>query len=48
MEIRFGDFNATIELPKGLALENSEADYEDGFLTISIPYTKATTIQIKG
>ncbi|OGN72439.1 MAG: hypothetical protein A2X25_13500 [Chloroflexi bacterium GWB2_49_20] len=48
MEIRFGDFTATIEIPKGLDLENSEADYEDGFLTISIPYTKATNIQIEG
>ena len=48
MEIRFGDFNATVELPEGLALENAVADYDDGFLTIIIPYLKATNIQIKG
>lgn len=48
MEIRFGEFNATVELPEGLSLENAVADYDDGFLTITIPYTKATTIQIKG
>jgi HSP20 family molecular chaperone IbpA len=48
MEIRFGEFNATVELPKGLSLENAVADYDDGFLTIIIPHSKATTIQVKG
>jgi HSP20 family protein len=48
MEIRFGDFNATFELPKGLELENAVAEYDDGFLTVTIPYIKATNIQVKG
>jgi len=48
MEIRFGEFNATVELPKGLALENAKANYDDGFLTITIPRIKATKIQVKG
>lgn len=48
MEIRFGEFNATVELPKGLSLENAAADYDDGFLTITIPHIKATKVQVKG
>jgi HSP20 family protein len=48
MEIRFGEFSTMIALPKGLSLDSAEADYEDGFLTISIPFKKATKIQIKG
>ena len=48
MEIQFGEFNTVVDLPKGLSLENFEADYDDGFLTITIPYIKTTTVQIKG
>jgi HSP20 family protein len=48
MEVRVGEFNSTIELPKGVDLENAEADYEDGFLTISIPIKKSITFRIKG
>jgi HSP20 family protein len=48
MEIRFGEFNASVELPEGLLLEKAVADYDDGFLTIIIPFVKATTIKIKG
>lgn len=47
MEIRFGDFNSTIELPDGLSLEEAVADYDDGFLTITVPHKKSTTIQLK-
>lgn len=48
MEIRFGEFYTMIALPNGLLLDSAEADYEDGFLTISIPFMKATTIKVKG
>lgn len=48
MEIRFGDFNSTVELPEGLSLDNAVADYDDGFLTITIPRKKAVKIQVKG
>ena len=48
MEIRYGEFTTTIALPKGLLLVSAEAEYEDGFLVISIPFSQATTIQIKG
>lgn len=48
MEIRYGEFSSIVGLPKGLDLENTKAEYEDGFLTISIPFSKATKIKIKG
>lgn len=48
MEIRYGEFTTSVALPKGLSLDTAEAEYEDGFLQISIPFGKATTIQIKG
>jgi HSP20 family protein len=48
MEIRFGDFYTGVNLIDGLDLENAVANYDDGFLTIKIPYAKATNIQIKG
>lgn len=48
MEIRFGEFQSIIELPKGLDLEKSEANYEDGFLTIIFPFLKAIKVKIKG
>ena len=48
IEIRFGDFRSAIELPDGLDLENNSADYEDGFLTISIPFAQPKKIEIQG
>mgnify|MGYP001344711949 FL=1 len=48
MEIRYGEFTTMIALPKGILLDSAEAEYEDGFLVISIPFSQATTIQIKG
>jgi len=48
MEIRFGEFNASVELPEGVSLDSAVADYDDGFLTITIPFSKATKIKIKG
>jgi len=48
MEIRYGEFSSMVGLPKGLDLESTKADYEDGFLTISIPFGMATKIKIKG
>jgi HSP20 family protein len=48
MEIRFGEFSSIITLPKGVDLDDADADYEDGFLTISIPINKATNIRVRG
>jgi HSP20 family protein len=48
MEIKLGDFKVNVELPMGLALEATKAEYEEGFLVITIPLNTATTIQVKG
>jgi HSP20 family protein len=48
IEIRFGDFNVMVDLPTGLALEKASANYEEGLLTISIPFIRPTNIKIQG
>lgn len=45
MEIRFGKFSAAIGLPGPVNVDQSRAEYQDGFLTIVLP--KATPNQIK-
>lgn len=48
MEIRFGEFSTSIELPPGVDTQHAEADYEDGFLTIIFSKIKPTGIIIQG
>src|SRR5450759_5904906 len=48
MEIRFGEFSTTIEIPAGADVSKTQADYEDGFLNVVMPKLKPTTINIKG
>jgi HSP20 family protein len=48
MEIRYGEFSTSAELPSGVDTEHGEADYEDGFLTIIFPKIKPTGITIQG
>lgn len=48
MEIRFGEFNTSLELPHGVDTTRPEANYEDGFLRIILPKIKPTNIDIKG
>ncbi len=45
MEIRFGEFSTAVALPGPVDADQSEAVYEDGFLTVMLP--KATTDNIK-
>lgn len=45
MEVRFGDFSTTVALPGPVDEENSLAEYEDGFLVITLP--KAAPHKIK-
>ena len=45
MEIRFGKFATAIPLPGAVNVEQSRAEYKDGFLTIVLP--KATPNQTK-
>jgi HSP20 family protein len=37
MEIQFGKFEITVELPAPVDVENASAEYKDGFLTIQLP-----------
>jgi HSP20 family protein len=48
MEIRFGDFTSSVELPFGLDVGKTQAEYEDGFLTVVLPKLKPTEIHIGG
>jgi HSP20 family protein len=48
MEIRFGEFSTSIEIPAGADVSNAQADYQDGFLNVVMPKIKPTTIIIKG
>jgi HSP20 family protein len=40
MEIQFGKFSVTIELPVHVNTENAKAEYKDGFLAIQFPKEK--------
>jgi HSP20 family protein len=48
MEIRFGEFSTSLELPPGVDTQHAEADYKDGFLEIVFPKIKPTGILIQG
>ena len=48
MEIRFGEFSTAVELPHGVDVTKTEADYQDGFLNVVLPKIKPTNIHIKG
>lgn len=48
MEIRCGEFSSGVELPAGLDVQHSEANYEDGFLVIIFPKIKPFGISIQG
>jgi HSP20 family protein len=45
MEIRFGDFYIAIEIPSPVDVQKISAEYQDGFLSVSLP--KAEPKQIK-
>jgi len=47
MEIRFGRFSTGVGLPGPVDVDKSRAEYADGFLTISLPKVKPTSIPIK-
>jgi HSP20 family molecular chaperone IbpA len=48
MEIRFGEFSTSIEIPAGADVSKAQADYEDGFLNVVMPKIKPTPVIIKG
>ena len=47
MEIRFGRFSTAVGLPGPVDVEESRAEYEDGFLTIILPKAKSTIVEVK-
>ena len=47
MEIRFGKFSTAVGLPGPVDVDKSHAEYEDGFLTITLPKAKPNFIQVK-
>ncbi len=48
MEIRFGEFSTSVEVPHGVDVSKADADYEDGFLNVVLPKITPATINIKG
>lgn len=47
MEILFGDFKTSIELPSPVDADQVSAEYRDGFLNIHLPKIQPTLIRIK-
>lgn len=47
MEIRFGKFEITFGLPTGIDIDNANAEYKDGFLTIVFPKIHAKHIEVE-
>lgn len=44
MEVRFGEFSTTVAIPGPVNVETCSAEYEDGFLVVTLP--KATPHKI--
>ena len=47
MEIRFGRFSTAVGLPGPVDVDTSRAEYDDGFLTVTLPKIKPTFIKVK-
>ena len=47
MEIRFGRFSTAVGLPGPVDVDASRAEYEDGFLTVTLPKAKPNFIEVK-
>lgn len=48
MEVRFGEFSTVADLPGPIDIKASRAEYEDGFLTVTLPKASPNQISIKG
>lgn len=46
MEIRFGEFNISIDLPASIVTDQVKAVYGDGFLKVILPKVQPRQIQI--
>jgi HSP20 family protein len=47
MEIRFGRFSSVVGLPGPVNVDESRAEYENGFLTVTLPKAKPNFIEVK-
>jgi HSP20 family protein len=47
MEVRFGEFGTVVGLPGPVDLDRSSAEYEDGFLTVTLPKALPARIKIQ-
>jgi len=47
MEIRFGKFEITVEIPVPVEIEKSAAEYKDGFLVIQLPKASPKHIEVE-
>ncbi len=48
MEIHFGKFSTAIGVPGPIDLDNSVAEYKDGFLIVRMPKAKLSNVKIEG
>lgn len=47
MEVSFGEFSTTVSIPGPVNVETSTAEYEDGFLVVTLPKAAPSKINIK-
>jgi HSP20 family protein len=47
MEVNFGEFRSEVELPGAVEVEGIEAEYEDGFLRVTLPKAKPRRVEIR-
>jgi HSP20 family protein len=47
MEIRFGKFSTTLNLPGPINAEHARAEYKDGFLTVILPKNISNHTKVK-
>jgi HSP20 family molecular chaperone IbpA len=47
MEIRFGKFATSVDLPIPVNIDQSHAEYKDGFLTVTLPKEKNNHIKVE-
>jgi HSP20 family protein len=47
MEIHFGKFSSAVGLPGPVDLDNSQAEYKNGFLVVRLPKAKRVDVKIE-
>ena len=47
MEVRFGEFSSVVAIPGPVDVDSSSAEYEDGFLTVTLPKVLSDKIKVK-